>query len=150
MRQLSNSTSLVSLARMPSLSSFLPGVMPGVPRSTMKAEMPLRPAARSVTAITTMTSPMRPWVVNVLDPLSTQHSPARVAVVRMPAASLPEVDSVSPQAPSFSPRASGARNCCFCASVPNRKMCDEQRPLCAATDSATAGSTRASSSMQMQ
>ena len=42
MRQLSKSTSLVSLARIPSLSSFLPGVMPGVPRSTMKAEMPLR------------------------------------------------------------------------------------------------------------
>ena len=31
MRQFSNSTSLVSLARIPSLSSFLPGVMPGVP-----------------------------------------------------------------------------------------------------------------------
>ena len=39
----------------------------------MNAEMPLRPAARSVTAITTMTSPMRPCVMNVFDPLSTQH-----------------------------------------------------------------------------
>ena len=57
----------------------------------------------------------------------------------MPAASLPDVDSVRPQAPIFSPRASGARNCCFCASVPNSAMCAEQRPLCAATDSASAG-----------
>ena len=64
---------------------------------------------------------------------------SRAAVVRMPAASLPEVDSVSPQAPIFSPRASGTRYRCFCASVPNRKMCAEQRPLCAATDSASAG-----------
>ena len=77
----------------------------------MKAETPLRPAARSVTAITTMTSQMRPCVMKVLDPLSAQPPAARVAVVRMLAASLPEVDSVSPQAPSFSPRASGARNC---------------------------------------
>ena len=109
-RQFSNSTSLVSLARMPSLSSFLPAVMPGVPFSMMNAEMPLVPAARSVTAIATSTSPTRPCVVNVFDPFSTQHAPARAAVVRMPAASLPEVDSVSPHAPIFSPRASGTRN----------------------------------------
>jgi len=150
MRQLSKRTSLVSLARIPSLSSFLPGVMPGVPFSTMKAEMPLGPAARSVTAITTMMSPTRPCVVNVFEPFSTQQVPARAAAVRIPAASLPEVDSVRPQAPIFSPRASGARYCCFCASVPTSEMCEEQRPLCAATDNATLGSTRASSSMQMQ
>ena len=88
--------------------------------------------------------------MNVFEPLSTQCEPARVAVVRMPAASLPELDSVSPQAPIFSPRASGTRYCCFCASVPNIRMCDEHNPLCAATDSETDGSTRASSSMQMQ
>ena len=124
--------------------------MPGVPFSTMKAEIPLRPAARLVTAIATRTSPTRPCVVKLLDPFRTQQAPARAAVVRMPAASLPEVDSVSPHAPIFSPRASGARYRRFCASVPNIAMCAEQRPLCAATDSATPGSTRASSSMQMQ
>ena len=150
MRQFSNSTSLVSLARMPSLSSFLPGVMPGVPCSMMKAEMPLGPAFLSVTAIATITWPTRPWVVNVFEPFSTQPLPVFVAIVRMPAASLPEVDSVSPQAPICSPRASGTRYFCFCASVPNIAMCDEQRPLCAATESDTLGSTRASSSMQMQ
>ena len=88
--------------------------MPGLPRSTMNAETPLRPAVRSVTAITTITSEIRPCVMNVLDPLITQHSPARTAVVRMFAASLPDVDSVRPHAPSFSPRASGARNCARC------------------------------------
>ena len=113
MRQFSKMTSLVSLARIPSLSSFLPGVMPGVPRSTMKAEMPLVPAARSVTAMTTIVSPTRPCVVKVFDPLITQQPPARAAVVRMPAASLPDVDSVRPHAPIFSPRTSGARNVCF-------------------------------------
>jgi hypothetical protein len=68
----------------------------------------------------------------------------------MPAASLPDVDSVSPQAAIFSPRASGTRYVRFCSSVPNIAMCADPRPLCAATDSATPGSTRASSSMQMQ
>ena len=46
-------------------------------------------------------SPTRPCVVKVFEPFSTQQSPSRAAVVRMPAASLPEVDSVSPHAPSL-------------------------------------------------
>ncbi len=83
----------------------------------------------SVTAIATMTWPTRPCVVKVFDPFSTHPPPSRVAVVRMPAASLPDVDSVSPQAPIFSPRASGTRYVCFWASVPNSAMCAEQRPL---------------------
>ena len=37
----------------------------------------------------------------------TQPSPSRTAVVRIAAASLPALASVSPHAPSFSPRASG-------------------------------------------
>ena len=125
--------------------------MPGVPRSTTNAEMPLVPRVRSVTAMTTMTCPERPCVMNVFEPEMTHLSPSRTAVVRVPAASLPAVGSVSPQAPSLSPRASGS-------SVPlllrfaaeHEQMCAAQSPLCAATDSETAGSTRASSSMQMQ
>ena len=101
-------------------------------------------------AIATNVCPTRPCVVKVFDPFSTQRDPARVAVVRMDAASLPELDSVSPHAPIFSPRASGTRYFCFWASLPNMKMCDPHNPLCAATDSDTDGSTRASSSMQMQ
>ncbi len=57
-RQSSKMTSLVSLARIPSLFSFLPAVIPGVPCSTTNAEMPRCPLARSVTAMTTITPPM--------------------------------------------------------------------------------------------
>ena len=117
----------MSLARIPSLSSFLPADNPGVSRSTMKAEMPLERAARSVTAITTRVSPMRPCVMNVFDPFSTQHAPARVAVVRMPVASLPDVDSVSAHAPSFSPRASDTSEVLFenCRIPSDRLLGDE-------------------------
>ena len=68
----------------------------------------------------------------------------------MPAASLPAPASVRPQAPSTSPRTRRGRNCAFWRSSPNVAMCEAHRPLCAATDSAIAGQTRASSSMQMQ
>ena len=150
MRHCSKRTSVVSLARIPSLSSLRPARNPGVPRSTTKAEMPLAPRVRSVTAITTITSALAPCVMNVFAPFSTQQSPSRVAVVRVAAASLPAFGSVSAQAPSFSPRASGTSHFCFCASVPNIAMCAGPRPLWAATDSETDGSTRASSSMQRQ
>ena len=98
----------------------------------------------------TSTSALLPCVMKVLVPLSTQWSPSRTAVVRVPAASLPALGSVSAQAPSFSPRANGVSHRDFCASEPNMKMCAGPRPLCAATDSATDGSTRASSSRQRQ
>ena len=88
--------------------------------------------------------------MKVFVPLSTQLSPSRTAVVRVPAASLPASGSVSAHAPSCSPRASGTSQRDFCASVPNMKMCAGPRPLCAATERATDGSTRASSSMQRQ
>ncbi len=91
-----------------------------------------------------------PCVMNALLPFSTQPSPSATAVVRIAAASLPDPGSVSPHAASFSPRASGSRKRRFCASLPNIEMCAAPRPLCAATDSDTLGSTRASSSMQMQ
>ena len=74
-RQSWKTTSLVSLARMPSLFSFLPALIPGVPCSTTNAEIPRCPFARSVTAITTITPPMAPWVMNVFAPLITQQSP---------------------------------------------------------------------------
>jgi len=100
--------------------------------------------------MTTITPPIAPCVMKLFDPVMTQPSPDRVAVVRIPAASLPALASVSPQAPSTSPRARRGRNRCFCAWLPKSAMCAEHRPLCAATDSAIAGQTRASSSMQMQ
>ena len=81
---------------------------------------------------------------------SRQQAPSLVAVVRIAAASLPEPGSVNPHAASFSPLASGTRYFCFCSSLANFAMCAAPRPLCAATDKAIDGSTRAISSMQMQ
>ena len=106
-RQACISTSEVSLARMPSLSSFFPADSPGVPRSTTNAEIPLGPRDLSVTAITTRASAVAPWVMKHLAPSSTQSSPSRRAVVRMAAASLPEPGSVSPHAASIVPCAIG-------------------------------------------
>ncbi len=91
-----------------------------------------------------------PCVMNALEPFRTHASPSRTAAVRMAAASLPEPGSVRPQAASFSPRASGGRNLALSSSPANIEMWEAPRPLCAATDSDTLGSTRASSSMQMQ
>src|SRR5579863_5457745 len=63
--QSSKITSAVSLARSPSLFSFLPGRKPGAPRSMMKAEMPCLCAVLSVTAIATQMSAYVPFDVNV-------------------------------------------------------------------------------------
>jgi hypothetical protein len=62
--------------------------------------MPRLPFARLVTAITTITSPIAPCVMNCFVPLSTQQSPSRIAVVRIDAASLPDVASVNAHAAS--------------------------------------------------
>ena len=94
--------------------------MPGVPRSTMNAEMPF--GAGGAIGDRHHHQHVADAAVGDEGLRAVQH-PARrrraSAVVRMPAASLPEVDSVRPQAPIFSPRASGTRYVCFCASVPN-------------------------------
>jgi hypothetical protein len=112
-------SSLVSLARMPSLSSLRPGRHPGVPRSMMKAEMPREPLAFAVTAIATSTSPDAPCVMNCLVPFNTQSVPSRTAVLRIEAASLPEDASVNPQAARCWPRARAGRYRRFWSSVPN-------------------------------
>ena len=70
--------------------------------------------------MTTAVSAMRPLVMNVFEPFSTQQSPSRTAVVRVPPASEPALFSVRPQQPTFSPRASGARQRFFCSSLPAR------------------------------
>ncbi len=121
-----------------------------MPRCRMNEEIPLVPFDWSVTAMITRVSAEVPCVMNIFEPFSTQQSPSFTAVVRIAAASLPEPGSVRPQAASVAPFASGTRYFCFCSSVANIAMCAAPRPLCAATDNATLGSTRASSSMQMQ
>ena len=133
--------------RTPSLSSFLPGRKPGVPRSITNALMPFLPLLLSVTAITTAVSATLPLVMNVLEPFSTQWSPSFTATVLVPPASEPALFSVRPQQPTFSPFASGVRYFFFCSSLPARKMWPEQRLLCAASDRATPASARETSSI---
>src|SRR6267142_1758259 len=109
-KQSSNTSEAVSLARIPSLFSFLATVKPLVPRSTMKAEIPCEPAARSVIASTTVVSANVALVIKFFEPLSTQPPARRTAVVRIELASDPELGSVRPHAAKLSPLASGARS----------------------------------------
>ena len=136
---------------MPSLFSFLPAAHPG--RAVLDDER--GDAAVALGAIgdghhdhDAADAAVRDEVLRPVE--HPARRPARTAVVRMPAASLPAPASVRPQAPSTSPRTRRGRYCCLLRVVPNIAMCDVHRPLCAATDSAIAGQTRASSSMQMQ
>jgi hypothetical protein len=92
---------------------------PGVFVGTRKAVMPLLPASLFVMVNRTMASALGPTVIQFFEPLITYSSPRRTAVVFCAAASLPASGSVRPKQPSFSPRANGTRNSCFCASVPN-------------------------------
>ena len=89
-----------------------------MPRSRMKAEIPRPPAAGSVFAMTTAVPATLPFVMKAFVPSSTKASPVSVAVVRIAAASEPEPGSVSPQAPSTSPRARGGRYRSRWAAVP--------------------------------
>ena len=56
---------------MPSLSSVLTTVKPGVPFSTRKALIPWWPLARSVWAKTSAAAASRPLVTKILRPLRT-------------------------------------------------------------------------------
>ena len=149
-KQSSSDSPAVSLARMPSLFSLRPGVRPGAPRSTMKAEMPWAPFAASVTAMTTNVSARVACVVKVLEPFRRHPPSTRRALVRRLPASLPAPDSVRAQAPRRRPAARGGSQRVRWAPVPNRWTWADESPLWAATERAMEGSTRASSSMQMQ
>jgi len=70
-RQSSNTSSAVSEARMPSLSSVFETVKPGVPFSTMKAEMPRCRFSRSVWQNTSANCASRPLVMKSFVPLTT-------------------------------------------------------------------------------
>src|SRR5439155_1722555 len=70
-RQPSKTSSAVSDARIPSLSSVLVTVNPGVPFSTTKAEMPRCPWARSVWQKTSANDASRPVVMKRLQPSIT-------------------------------------------------------------------------------
>ena len=112
--------------------------------------MPRLPFARSVTATTTITPPMRPWVMKFFGPVDPPAS--AVAHGRGLHAGRVAARSGLGQSPRAEHLAAHQRGryFAFCASVPNIAMWEEHSPLCAATESAIAGHTRASSSMQMQ
>ena len=61
--QSSSTSSAVSLARSPILSSILPTEKPGVPFSTTKARCPARPSAGSMVAKTTFHDARAPLVM---------------------------------------------------------------------------------------
>ena len=94
-RHSSSSSSQVLLARMPSLSSFLPTVKPSKPRSMRNAVMPRYPAAGSTVANTMKRSASAAFVIQSLRPESTQSVPFRAARVASENASLPEAASDS-------------------------------------------------------
>ena len=106
--------------------------------------MPRWPFARSVTAITTITPPMRAVGDEGLRRRSAPSSrPGATAVVRMPAASLPAPASVSPQAPSTSPRTRRGRYCCFLRVGRRTARCARSRARCAPRPTARSPGRRA-------
>ncbi len=85
-------------------------------------------------------------MIKILLPLSTYSSPSKTAFVCCPAASVPAPGSVKPNAPSFSPFASGTKYFCFCSSVPNFLIGSAQREVCAETITPVVPHTRDNSS----
>src|SRR4249920_3924967 len=130
--QLSKIISAVSLARIPSLFSFLPPMKPLVPRSTTNAVELSFVRGSPVLAITTATSPVLPCVIQFLVPLMIQLLPSLVAVHFILPASLPVFGSVNPHAPIHSADASLGRYFCFCSSLPKLRIWPVQSELCAA------------------
>ena len=82
--------------RMPSLVSPGSRVKPSMSRGTTKAEIPLDPRERSVTAVTMKTPAWFAFVMKHFRPLRMYSSPSSSAVVAVPPESEPAPGSVSP------------------------------------------------------
>jgi hypothetical protein len=95
----------------------------------------------------TQASATGPLVIQFLVPLITQSLPSRTAVVRCAAASLPASGSLSAKQPSSLPWASGTSHCCFCASVPNRRIGSHTSELLTLMITAVDAHARATSSI---
>ena len=74
----------------------------------------------SVSAQTTATSEIEPFVIHILLPWMIQSEPSRRARVRIEPGSEPESGSVSPKQPIASPAAIRGSQSCFCSSEPQR------------------------------
>ena len=114
--QLSNTSSVVEEAQIPSLSSVFPTLKPGVPFSMRKKLSPLWPIPLSVIAVTTATCAGPPLVMKFLVPLRTHLPFFSSAVVLVPAASEPASGSVMPKQPIYSPVVSFVRYFCLSSS----------------------------------
>ena len=90
--------------------------------STAKSEMPLAFFSGLVRAATTTMSAEPPLVMKVLEPLMTQSSPSRTAVVLRLARSEPPPGSVMPMAVTSSPVAERGSQRARCSSL---VRCDE-------------------------
>ena len=108
--------------------------------------MPLAPPVGSVRAITTATLPTEALVMKALLPFSTHAPSRRSARVESAAASEPEPGSVSPHAPSTSPRASRGSQAAFSSGDAKRLMWLVHSELCAHIVMPTEASPRFSSS----
>ena len=91
--------------------------------SSTKQETPRAPAVSGSVRAKSRNVPARdPFVIHCLEPFSTQSSPSDTALVRSEPASEPAPGSVSANAPSCSPRASGGTKRARCSSVPNARI----------------------------
>ncbi len=96
----------MSEAFQPILRYGSPWSYPGVPCSTMRFEISLRPSGVSPVTAVIATCPLisvPALVMNCLAPLTTQPSSSRTARVFTFPASLPASGSVRPNAPSLRP-----------------------------------------------
>jgi hypothetical protein len=87
-----------------------------------------------------------PFVIHCFVPVTVQPSPSGTAVVRSDPASEPESGSVSANAPSASPAASGGTKRAFCSSVPKLRIGSVAALVCTATVTPTPASARDSCS----
>src|SRR5436309_8935697 len=142
----SKKSSPVDPAQMPSLFSVSAVVKPGMPRSSMNAEIPLCFAPGSVFANTSAWSATFAYEIQFFEPLTMKRSPSRRAVVFIAATSEPAAGSVSPKQASFSPRACGTSQRCFCSSVAKRRRASELRPTWTEISVLNAASPRSISS----
>src|SRR5450432_357443 len=133
-RQLSNIISAVSLARIPSLFSFLPAAKPGVLRGTInEVELPFF-LGSPVLHITTATLLLLPCVIQLFVPFIIHSSPSFSAMHFILPASLPVLGSVNPHAPIYSAVASFGKYSFFCTSLAKLRIWPMHNELCAATD----------------
>ncbi len=140
-----STSSEVTDARSDILAVISGAEKPGVPVGTTKPRMPRAPSSRSVLAHTTATSATEPLVIHILAPLSTQSSPSRRAVVRMPPGSEPKSGSVRPKQPSARPAAMRGSHSCFCSSLPQWWIANIASEPCTDTSERIPESTASSS-----